>query len=325
MDKFDLTSLEKGVLAGNRLSTARAITLLESAKVEHKHLSKKLLGRISKTRNDTIRVGISGAPGVGKSTFIEAMGLELIKRSHKIAVLAIDPSSPIVGGSILGDKTRMTELSAHENVFIRPSPSGGNLGGVAKKTREVISILEASGYDIIIVETVGVGQSEVTCANMVDIFMMLQLPNAGDELQGIKKGILELADIVCINKSDGDQVIAAQKTQLQLKNALSLIQYKKSPTIINISSLERTGITDAVGTLLRLVESMKESGDFLRKRNDQSVAWLKKSLELILDDALYHNEKISSLFDYLKKKVKQGEITHENAVEQLSKLIYQDV
>ena len=185
----------------------------KAKKEAHKIQGSELLSEIMPEAGKAIRVGISGSPGVGKSTFIEAFGLKLISEGHRVAVLAIDPSSPIHGGSIMGDKTRMIELSANENSFIRPSPSDGNLGGVARKTREISIILEAAGYDIILIETVGVGQSEFICASMVDIFMMLQLPHAGDDLQGIKRGILELADIICINKSDGDLKLAAERTK----------------------------------------------------------------------------------------------------------------
>ncbi|MCZ6785515.1 MAG: methylmalonyl Co-A mutase-associated GTPase MeaB, partial [Proteobacteria bacterium] len=210
--------------AGDRRSIARAITLLESTRSDQSQLGRAILEALVPDTGGAIRVGITGSPGVGKSTFIEALGLRLIGAGHRVAVLAVDPSSPVTGGSILGDKTRMERLAQREEAFIRPSPSGGSLGGVAQRTREAMMVCEAAGYDVVLVETVGIGQSEVTVASMVDFFLVLLLPGSGDELQGIKKGVLELADALVVNKADGDLQAAAERTRQEYQNALELIR-----------------------------------------------------------------------------------------------------
>ncbi len=221
MSAFDID----GIRQGNRRALAKAITLVESKLDEHRHDAQKILEQVLPETGNSIRIGITGIPGVGKSTFIEAFGLYLIEQGKKVAVLAVDPSSPIAGGSILGDKTRMELLSRQEEAFIRPSPSEGALGGVAQKTRETMLLCEAAGYDVILVETVGVGQSEYQVAGMVDFFMVLMLPNAGDELQGIKKGIMELADALVINKADGESENLAQQTRSHYQSAMNLLRH----------------------------------------------------------------------------------------------------
>ena len=318
----NVEKLAQGVLEGDRLLTGRAITLLESKKQQHVKLAAQLLTKISTDAGKSIRIGISGTPGVGKSTFIEAFGMELIRRGHKVAVLAIDPSSPITGGSIMGDKTRMVELSAHASSFIRPSPSSGTLGGVARKTREVSLILEASGYDIIIIETVGVGQSEVVCASMVDVFLMLQLPNAGDELQGIKKGILELADIVCINKSDGDYLPAAKRTKVELTNALGLVRHENLPRILNISALKEVGIDETADSIFEFIENQKKSNLFSEKRKNQARKWFKDEVGYQFEDFLKSNKKLHKKYSDLEAQVEAGELPASVAAHNLGESIF---
>lgn len=323
--ELDVKKLAKGVLDGNRLLIGKAITLLESKKEEHCSASEELLTEILKVKPKSLRIGISGTPGVGKSTFIEAFGMELIKRGHKVAVLAIDPSSPITGGSIMGDKTRMMELSANENSFIRPSPSSGTLGGVARKTREVSLLLESAGYDIVLIETVGVGQSEIVCASMVDIFLMLQLPNAGDELQGIKKGILELADVICINKSDGDFLTAAQRTKVELQNALHLVRHDNAPSILNISSLKVEGIKETADVIFSLEKTLRDSGDFDNKRMNQSGEWFKEELDHQFLQHLRANKNTNKKLEELKHKVESGQLAGSTAAKMLSDEIFKNI
>jgi len=235
------------ILQGNRRAIAKAITLLESTRSESFEQGQELLESLLPYAGKALRIGITGVPGVGKSTFIEAFGLFLIEQGHRVAVLAVDPSSQLTGGSIMGDKTRMNELAQHPEAFIRPSPSSGILGGVARKTRETMLICEAAGYDVVIVETVGVGQSETMVSSMVDLFLLLMLPNAGDELQGIKKGVLELADLVVVNKSDGKQESLAKTAQAEYRKALHLLPSTKTswtPKILRCSSLEKRGMDE---------------------------------------------------------------------------------
>src|SRR5210317_1087126 len=248
-----LQDIADGVRAGNVRALAKAITLIESRNLDHSLAATTLLDELLPDTGNSIRIGISGVPGAGKSTFIEALGMSLLSQGHKVAVLAVDPSSQISGGSILGDKTRMEELSRQANAFIRPSPSSGTLGGVARKTRETMLACEAAGFDVIIVETVGVGQSETTVASMVDFFLVLMLAGAGDELQGIKKGILELADAIAINKADGDNVENAKRAVKAYETALSLLN-PSSPSwkapVLTCSALEMIGIEDIWNVVL---------------------------------------------------------------------------
>jgi LAO/AO transport system kinase len=319
---YDLEKIIGGIKQGDRHLVGKAITLLESKNITHKNQAANLLNNVISRSGNAIRIGISGTPGVGKSTFIESFGMELIKRGHKVAVLAIDPSSPINGGSIMGDKTRMTELSAHDSSFIRPSPSSGTLGGVARKTREVGILLEASGYDVILIETVGVGQSEVVCASMVDIFVMLQLPNAGDELQGIKKGILELADVICINKSDGDFVTASQRTKVELQNALHLVRHDNQPTILNISALKKEGIKETADSIFKIHSEMTKDGSLTKKRSRQASQWFKEELDHQFLEHLRSNKKTNELYKELSKKVTSGELAGSAAAHTLSQKIF---
>jgi LAO/AO transport system kinase len=266
------------LLAGDRRTLARAITLVESTREEHRRIAEALIERVLPAAGKSIRLGISGVPGVGKSTFIEAFGLKLIGHGHRVAVLAVDPSSKRTGGSILGDKTRMEELSRAPHAFIRPSPTGGTLGGVTRRTREAVVLCEAAGYDVILVETVGVGQSETAVADMVDLFCLLLLPAAGDELQGIKKGIVELAELILVNKADGALEPAAQRTVADYRAALRLLRPVSptwTPQVIAVSSLTGAGLDEAWATIQRYRDLQQESGEFQARRGaqDQAALW----------------------------------------------------
>jgi LAO/AO transport system kinase len=267
----------------------------------------------------SIRIGITGVPGVGKSTFIEAFGLYLIEQGKRVAVLAVDPSSPIAGGSILGDKTRMEELSRREEAFIRPTPAAGALGGVAQKTRETMLLCEAAGYDVILVETVGVGQSEYQVAGMVDFFMVLMLPGGGDELQGIKKGIMELADALVINKADGDSETLATMTQRQYSSAISLLRHNSfwTPRVLTCSALTTTNI-DAIWSMLNEYHSESLERDaFVTKRASQNLDWMRQLLKEMLLMKLSQNTQVKSLLPALEQAVKSQEITPFAAVRQI--------
>jgi LAO/AO transport system kinase len=270
--------------AGNRRCLARAITLIESSLPAHREQAQVLLEAALPYTGNSVRIGISGVPGVGKSTFIEAFGKLLLAQGKRLAVLAVDPSSPLAGGSIMGDKTRMETLSREPDAFIRPSPSGGALGGVAQKTRESMLLCEAAGFDVIVVETVGVGQSEFQVAGMVDFFMLLMLPGGGDELQGIKKGILELAHALVINKSDGDGEHLARVTQGQYQSALGLLRGDASwkPRVMRCSALERQGLETVWDTVAEYLEQARDSGEFDHLRARQSRDWMRELVRELL-------------------------------------------
>ncbi|MBL8448260.1 MAG: methylmalonyl Co-A mutase-associated GTPase MeaB [Zoogloeaceae bacterium] len=275
LDSVD-QALVAGVLAGRLRPLAKAITLIESSRADHRERAHRVLEGLLPHTGRAMRVGISGVPGVGKSTFIEALGLHLIEQGLRVAVLAVDPSSTLTGGSILGDKTRMELLSQRPEAFIRPSPSAGSLGGVAEKTREAMLICEASGFDVIIVETVGVGQSETAVAGMTDIFCLLQLPNAGDDLQAMKKGIMEIADLIVINKADIDAA-AATRAKAQMLSALHMLR-AASPNwtvpVLTLSALRKDGVVDFWKEVQRYREAMTASGEFAAKRRHQALAWM---------------------------------------------------
>lgn len=312
---IDLALLKQG----NRRALAKAITLVESKLEPHQEQAQDLLNTILPDSGQSIRIGITGTPGVGKSTFIEAFGLYLIEQGKKVAVLAVDPSSPIHGGSILGDKTRMEKLSREEHAFIRPSPSEGSLGGVANKTRESILLCEAAGYDVILVETVGVGQSEYEVAAMVDFFLVLMMPNAGDELQGIKRGIMELADALVINKADGESINLAQRTQSHYQNALHLLKHDDfwHPKVLTCSALENKGI-DAVWSMIEtFAESAKICGAFEHKRATQNSDWLKKLIHELLELKLKQNKAVQSSWPQLEQDVKSAKVTPFNAAKKI--------
>jgi LAO/AO transport system kinase len=265
--------IASGVLARERRALAKAITLIESTRPEDRARADELLNALLPRSGAALRLGISGVPGVGKSTFIEALGLQLIRAGHRVAVLAIDPSSSLSGGSILGDKTRMELLAAQEAAFIRPSPSAGTLGGVAEKTREAMLVCEAAGHDVVLVETVGVGQSETTVAGMTDFFLLLQLPNAGDDLQAMKKGIMELADLVIINKADLDATAAARAAN-QIGSALRLFGEHEQRAVQQVSALTGQGLAELWQEIEARATARRASGEFAQRRRQQAEAWL---------------------------------------------------
>jgi len=276
-DVDDVDDLTARVRAGERRALARAITLLESSRDDRAELGQRVLEALVPYTGGAVRVGITGPPGVGKSTFIEALGLHLVASGKRVAVLAVDPTSPVSGGSILGDKTRMEELAQCDRAFIRPTPSGGSLGGVAHRTREAMLACEAAGYDIVIVETVGIGQSEVAVAAMVDFFLVLLLPGGGDELQGIKKGVIELADAVVVNKADGDTATVAEITRSEYAGALSLVRAASSawqPVALAASAIERRGIDRVWETVLAHRAKLEATGELAARRRDQARAWM---------------------------------------------------
>lgn len=308
---------------GNRRALAKAITLVESKLETHRAHAQQLLETLLPDTGRSIRIGISGIPGVGKSTFIEAFGKHLIECGKKVAVLAVDPSSPVRGGSILGDKTRMEELSREENAFIRPSPSEGALGGVAQKTRETMLLCEAAGYDVILVETVGVGQSEYEVAAMVDFFLVLMIPNAGDELQGIKRGIMELADALVINKADGESVNLAARTQQHYQNAFHLIRHGAfwTPKVETCSALNKSGID----SVWQMIEDYKRLADehqaFEGKRARQNAEWMKKLIHQMLERRLTENPAIKQKLAELQAGVIDNRVTPYNAAKTVLDLL----
>lgn len=304
--KKKLMSLKNELQFGKKRFIAKAITLIESSLVHHRLESNFLLS-LFKQKEHTVRIGITGVPGVGKSTFIEILGMQLIKKGLKVAVLAVDPSSERSGGSILGDKTRMMNLSVNENAFIRPSPSQGHLGGVAKKTSESIRCLEEAGYDIIFIETMGVGQAETSVYNMVDIFLVLLLPSGGDELQGIKKGIIEIADLIIVNKSDGNLAKTAISTKIEYKNALTMISKSRrdiSPEVINCSSIDGKGISEVWGHINKFISVRKKSGTFQFTRKNQKIKALWNDINLRINDRVERDLKSK---DFVKKIIKDVE------------------
>ncbi len=308
---------------GERRTLAKAITLVESKREEHRLQAQEVLEAILPCTGNSIRIGISGSPGVGKSTFIEAFGRHLIAQGKKVAVLAVDPSSPLAGGSILGDKTRMEMLAREQDAFIRPSPSEGALGGVANKTRETMLLCEAAGFDVILVETVGVGQSEYEVAGMVDFFLVLMLPNAGDELQGIKKGIMELADALVINKADGDSLSTAKRTQMHYKSAMSLLSHSAfwTPRVLTCSALENTDIDSIWGMIVDYRINAEKSRWFEGKRAEQNRQWMNKLLHSMLELRLSQNPKIKALRPQLEQQVVSGATTPLSAAQQLIELL----
>ncbi|MCG8670526.1 MAG: methylmalonyl Co-A mutase-associated GTPase MeaB [Pseudomonadales bacterium] len=299
------------LLQGQRRALAKAITLTESKLDSHREQAQQLINTILPHTGKSVRLGITGIPGVGKSTFIEALGLHLVESGKKVAVLAVDPSSPITGGSILGDKTRMERLSQQDAAFIRPSPSSGALGGVAQKTRETILLCEAAGYDVIIVETVGVGQSEYEVAAMVDFFLVLMLPNAGDELQGIKKGILELADSIVVNKADGDSKNMAKRTKSHYQNALHLLQHSGfwTPQVLTCSAVENKNIDSVWEVVTEFHTKAKENSHLENIRAQQNRDWMWKLVHELLELHLKNNPKTNSIRGVMEQKVISNQIT----------------
>lgn len=310
-----------------RRHLAKAITLLESTREDHRVQADELLTSVLPHTGRSLRVGLSGVPGVGKSTLIESLGLWLIEQGHKVAVLAIDPSSTVSGGSILGDKTRMEHLSVKENAFIRPSPSSGTLGGVAEKTRECMLMCEAAGYDVIIVETVGVGQSETTVAGMTDIFVLMQLPNAGDDLQAIKKGVMELADLILINKTDLD-THAAQRAKAFIQSAMQLFHGTHQPEaadakpvwvpgVMTLSALEGLGLDEFWQQIIQFKQIQMANGQWLARRHSQSLTWMNERIQTGLKQAFYANQNIAQALPKLTKEVSEGRMAASTAARQL--------
>lgn len=317
-------ALERGVLSGQRRALAKAITLVESTRSDHQMEAQRLLERLLPHTGNATRIGVSGVPGVGKSTFIEAFGLHVIQEGRRVAVLAVDPSSSLSGGSILGDKTRMPRLAASENAFIRPSPSGGRVGGVARRTREAVLVCEAAGYDVVIIETVGVGQSEVQVAGMVDCFVLLLLAGAGDELQGIKRGILELADIFAINKADGENLPRAQRAAAQTKSALALVRPVPGglgPPVVTVSALEERGL-DRVWKLVREHRArLEQSGRLEEKRAQQRRAWLWSMLREGIESRFLERSDVRRELHQVERSVERGQITPTQGAERLLALL----
>lgn len=320
MAEFDLDAIRAGVLAGERSWIARAITLVESTNPEHRQLAAELLTSLSKDAKPSRRVGITGVPGAGKSTFIDALGIHLINQDLKVAVLAVDPSSTRTGGSILGDKTRMSRLAASDNAYIRPSPSSGTLGGVARATRECMTVVEAAGFDVVLIETVGVGQSEITVAEMVDTFLMLTVARTGDQLQGIKRGILELVDLVAVNKADGDHLGPARETARELRGALRVLRPEAdgwTPKVLMCSSLEDTGIDEVWQAIIEHQDSLTNSGALERRRAEQRVEWLNRMLQEQLVSRFYEDPANREQLDKLSQQVADGSLDPSEAVARL--------
>ncbi|HVI52046.1 MAG TPA: methylmalonyl Co-A mutase-associated GTPase MeaB [Candidatus Sulfotelmatobacter sp.] len=308
----DPVALAQGVLAGQRRALARAITLIESTRDDHRAVADALLEQLLPHTGKSVRVGISGVPGVGKSTFIESFGLHVIDRGHRMAVLAVDPSSPRSGGSILGDKTRMEMLSRDERAFIRPSPSGCTLGGVARRTREALLVCEAAGFDVIVVETVGVGQSETAVADMVDMFLLLLVPGGGDELQGIKKGIVEIADAIVVNKADGDLAAAASRAARDYQNALHLLRPVSSHwtvPVLRSSAIAHTGIAEVWETVEKYQKIMGETGAIHARRTAQAQAWMWNEVAENLMMRFRGHRRITSILNGVEHRVAQGSMT----------------
>lgn len=313
-----------------RRALAKIITLLESTRLDHRKRADEVLNTLLPKTGNSFRLGISGVPGVGKSTLIEALGLYLIEKGHRVAVLAIDPSSSLSGGSILGDKTRMERLSVLEDAFIRPSPSSGTLGGVAEKTREAMLVAEAAGFDVIIVETVGVGQSEIAVAGMTDMFLLMQLPNAGDDLQAIKKGVMEIADLIAINKVDIDPD-AAMRAQLFITSSLRLLGFQGNPehashqqefwhpTVITLSALEGKGVPELWDKVSHFVKLQKANGKFESRRKQQAGAWMWDRIDAGLKSAFRNNAQVQELLPILIAQVNQGTMAASVAARRLLK------
>lgn len=314
---MDIKELAEQVIAGNRRALARAITLVESARADHRAQAIELMEVIGKSGRQALRLGLSGTPGVGKSTFIESFGMMLIKEGLKVAVLAVDPSSSRSGGSILGDKTRMEMLSRERDAFIRPSPSQSELGGVARRTREAVALCEAAGYDLILIETVGVGQSETVVSEMSDLFLLLLAPAGGDELQGVKRGIMEMADLILVNKADGDLKPAAQRTCADYAGALRLIRKRPQdpqdfPKAMTVSAIEEKGLREAWGEMTTLADWRRENGFFDKRRSEQAEYWFGQDIRHGLLSQL-EREPLKSMILGLAQKVAQGEITPGHA------------
>lgn len=317
---YSITDYVTGILQGQRSLLARAITLTESKNLAHQRMAREILRALLPASGNSLRLGITGAPGVGKSTLIEALGLELLRHGHRLAILAIDPSSSLSHGSILGDKTRMEALSRSEHCFIRPSPTAGHLGGVGRHTREAILLCEAAGYDIILVETVGVGQSEILVRSMVDFFLLVLIPGGGDELQGLKKGIMEMVDAVVMNKAEGNHLPQAQRSAQEYQLALKYLSAATAgwtPPVLLVSALEKTGISELWQTILDFQAYTQQSGIWQQRRQEQLKAWLEQSLMEELKQRFFQHPLIKAHLPRLQAEVIQGQLLVPEAVETL--------
>lgn len=308
---FDINEMTDGILSSNIAYVSKAITLIESTKGEHQEQAQQIINTVIKYSGNSLRLGITGVPGVGKSTFIESFGLEVVNRGHKLAVLAIDPSSQISKGSILGDKTRMEQLSIHPNAFIRPSPSSGNLGGVARKTKESMIVCEAAGYNYIIIETVGVGQSETTVQQLTDFFLLLMLAGAGDELQGIKRGIMEMADTLVITKADGNNIEKAKIARAEYTRALHLFPPTESewiPQVLTCSSTENKGVAGIYDVINQYKQHTTSKNYYQKKRIEQNKQWLHQTINDVLLEQFYGNKIIQTEITKIEQQLTNEKI-----------------
>ena len=316
--------MAKDLRSGSRAALARAITLIESRRSDHQAAARDLVQALLPDIGKAARVGITGSPGVGKSTTIDALGMFLIERGHKVAVLAVDPSSARTGGSILGDKTRMARLAASDHAYIRPSPASGTLGGVAAKTREAMLLCEAAGFDVVLVETVGIGQSETVVADMTDFFLALMLPGAGDELQGIKKGLVELADMVAVNKADGDNLKRANHAAADYRSALHILSPRSEhwhPPVITYSALTGTGVSELWPKILDHRTAMQASGEFAKRRREQQVKWMWSMLEQRMLARLRADASVRAKVRKIEAEVADGRVTPSLAAEQIAEML----
>ncbi len=321
---FDTAAFASGILSGDRSVVARAITLIESRRADHQAAARELVQDLLPHTGNALRIGITGVPGVGKSTTIDALGTFLTQQGHNIAVLAVDPSSARTGGSILADKTRMARLSCDPHAFIRPSPAGGTLGGVAAKTRETMLICEAAGYDVVLVETIGTGQSETAVADMTDFFLVLMLPGAGDELQGLKKGVVELADMIAVNKADGDNVLRANAAAAEYRAALHILSPRSpdwSPPVLTYSGLTGDGIDELWATVLLHREQTGATGEFAARRREQQVKWMWAMLEDRLHARLKSDPTVRGKLPRIEAAVADGKMSPAVAVDEIATLL----
>jgi len=320
----DIVALARGIRAGERAVLARAITLIESKRSDHQRTARALVQHLLPGSRDAVRVGITGMPGVGKSTTIDALGTLLTGNGHKLAVLTVDPSSSRSGGSILADKTRMARLASERNVFIRPSPASGTLGGVAAKTRETMLLCEAAGYDVVLVETVGIGQSEIAVADMTDFFLVLMLPGAGDELQGLKKGVVELADMVAVNKADGDNIKRAHAAAAEYRAAFHILTPRSpawAPPVITYSALTGTGVAELWSQVLAHRARMAETGELDRRRREQQVKWMWSMIEERLIARAKSDATLKARLPALEEAVAEGRLSPALAAEEIAQAL----
>lgn len=312
-------NLVNGIRSGDRTAIGQSLTLVESSSPKDKALAKKLLDEILPLSGKSLRIGITGIPGAGKSTIINSLTKILIEKGHKVAVLAIDPSSSKSGGSILGDKTRMADIANSDKVFIRPSPTGGELGGTTKSSRESIAVLEAAGYDIVFLETVGVGQSELKAVDMVDIFVVMVIPGAGDELQGIKRGIVELADLILVNKADLVEEVLVRTAVTHYTAALNLLHGKDAPLVLPVSAMEGTGLDNVIAEFEKHKNELEATGRLNEKRVEQKIKWMQALIEQSILSQTLQTPKSQKLIDSLEVKIRKGQLSPAEATEEFLK------